>query len=185
MTSDPLSKIPSARSKKLLKELPTEPQMHSILVNLTKAGDRATAVMGAAYLEHALELLLKAHFRPLGKEENTRMFDGSQGAILGTFSAKIRVAYATKLLHRNAYRALLLINDIRNVFAHSLHKVTFSDPDIIEDCKTLLTLSAALTDNAGVTESDRARKIYARVVRTLFVSLRMLMERVISGEQFG
>jgi hypothetical protein len=50
--------------------------------------------MGAAYLEHVLEVYLRTVFKPLSKNDDTRMFDGAAGGILGTFSNKIRIAYA-------------------------------------------------------------------------------------------
>ncbi len=77
--------------------------------------------MGAAYLENRLELILKGAFRTLDKDEAARIFDGSKSGILGTFSSKIRIAYPMRLLHRNPYKAILLINDVRNVFAHSFY----------------------------------------------------------------
>ena len=59
--------------------------MASIVFDLKNRGDQAAVIMGAAYLEHGLELLLRFVFRQeLTKEESTRIFDGAQGGILGT-----------------------------------------------------------------------------------------------------
>ena len=183
MASGPLSKIPSAASKRLLKELPAPEAMSDLIGNLKQAGHRATALLGAAYLEHALELLLRSSLtEELSNEEDARLFDGAQGGILGTFSAKIRVAYAMRLLHRNAYRALLLMNDIRNVFAHSLHSVDFYSDLVIKDCQQLLTISDSLTQSAGVTASDAAIDIYSNFARALYVSLHMSMEKIAREE---
>jgi hypothetical protein len=63
----------ASASKKLLKELPTKEQMTEIIFDLKSHGDAATAMMGCAYPEHALESLFKAHFRPLNSEDTTRM----------------------------------------------------------------------------------------------------------------
>jgi hypothetical protein len=65
------------------------------------------------------------------------MFDGSANGILGTTSNKIRVAYATKLIEPDLYADLMLINEIRNVFAHSLHKPDFSHTFVQADCSRL------------------------------------------------
>jgi len=123
-----------AASKKLLKELPTEQEMRDILADLKSQGDAATALLSAAYLEHTLEAIFKALFRNLNSEDSDRMFDGSAGGILGTFAAKIRVAYAIRMIGEKQYNDLLLINDIRNVFGHSLHKVTFDHELVALDC---------------------------------------------------
>jgi hypothetical protein len=123
--------------KKLLKELPTKEQMTEMIFDLKSHGDAATAMMGCAYPEHALESLFKAHFRPLNSEDTTRMFDGAAGGILGTFTAKIRLAYALHLLRPVMYQDLLLLAQIRNAFAHSLHKVTFESAEVMSDCYSL------------------------------------------------
>jgi hypothetical protein len=109
-------------SKKLLKELPTEQEMRDILTNLRSHGAAATALLSAAYLEHTLEAIFRAFFRNLNSEDDTRMFDGAAGGILGTFAAKIRVAYAMRTIDKNMY------------FGHSLHRVTFDHELVAVDC---------------------------------------------------
>jgi hypothetical protein len=126
-----------AFSKKLLKELPTDDAMRQTLLGLLTASDQVVALTGAAYLDHALQVLLTAAFRELTTEEWKRMFDGAANGILGTTSAKIRVAYAARHLQPQQYKDLLLINDIRNVFAHSLHAVDFSNKLVEADCTKL------------------------------------------------
>lgn len=127
----------ASASKKLLKQLPTPSEMDDTLFGLLNETDQAAALTGAAYIDHALEVILKAQFRSLTKDDNTRMFDGSANGILGTTSNKIRLAYAIRILDEPTYRDLLLINDIRNVFAHSLHKIDFKNHLIIDDCKKI------------------------------------------------
>lgn len=129
--------MPSAASRRLLKDLPTEDEMTEIVLDLKRHGEVATAILGAAYLENALEKILKAKFVPLNKEDERRMFDGASRGILGGFAAKIRLAYAINILGPVSYHDLMLINDIRNVFVHSLHKVSFSNALVSEDCRKL------------------------------------------------
>jgi len=168
----------ASSSRKLLKELPSEEKMSEIMVDLTAHGPQATVIMGAAYLEHALELLLRAKFIVLTKADDRRIFDGASGGILGSFSAKIRIAYAMQLLHENPYKALLIINDIRNVFAHSLHKVDFDHELVRKDCISLKKISPALTFSAGVTRSllDDPQEIYSKIVQMLYFSFRRHLE---------
>jgi hypothetical protein len=108
--------------------------MEDIFLTAFRGSDHGAVLSAVAYLDHALELLLRASFRPLTSDEESRMFDGSANAVLGTTSNKIRTAYAMKLLESGTYQDLLRMNDIRNAFAHSLHNVTFDTPEIAADC---------------------------------------------------
>ena len=78
--------------------MPSDEEMERTLFGLLDNTDYAAAVTGASYAEYALEILLVARFRKLGREDHERMFDGAAGGILGTASAKIRLAYAIRLI---------------------------------------------------------------------------------------
>ena len=110
----------SAASKKLRKEHLPHDEMWNILNNVGSAGDAVAAVMGVSYLDHALELLLKARFIELDKDDYQKVFTSSGGGILESFVAKVRTAYALDLLCPKTYHDLLLISEIRNVFAQGL-----------------------------------------------------------------
>jgi hypothetical protein len=173
-----LSKRISARSKRLLKELPSEAKMNRTIDRLAKYGHQATALMGAAYLEQALSAYLRIVFRPMDDDEEAQMFDGGRNGILSTFSSKIRIAYALGLLHRNPYHAMLLINDIRNVFAHSLYRVTFRNKLIAEDCKKLAGISDPLARALGLHpfETDDSLTIFSKMAQALYYSLRLSIQ---------
>ena len=168
----------TSASKKLLKELPPKETMDEIISDLMALGPQATAIIGAAYLEHSLELLLRTSFRALSKGDDRRMFDGAARGILGTFSAKIRIAYATKLIHKKVYEALLLINEIRNVFAHSLHKVDFGHELIKKDCRQLGMISPRMSSATGMVQPALIEpiKIYTKIVGLLYRSIRYKAE---------
>jgi DNA-binding MltR family transcriptional regulator len=140
-----------ARSKHLLKDLPTLEKMEEVLYGLKLQGHSAAALLGTAYLENALKALITTAFRELDKDDYPAIFDGSRNGILGTFNAKIRIAYAMKLIGQTLYWDLLLISTIRNVFAHSLHQVTFDHDDVKSDCKNLKARNAA-QKAAGIQE---------------------------------
>jgi hypothetical protein len=161
-----------AASKKLLKELPSEREMYSIIAQLKTYGDASTAVLGAAYIEHALESLLKAHFRPLRPEDERRMFDGASQGILGTFTAKIRLAYALQIIPQEMHDDLMLISTIRNAFAHSLHNVTFKDPFIAVDCRQLSVARAA-----NPPSTTRPVDMFSTTVLVHYLYLRERVER--------
>ncbi len=126
-------------SKTLLKNFPTSEEMTAIIYDLKGKDARTVTIMGASYLEYGLEQLLRTHFRDLNKDDSKNIFDGGN-AVLATFSAKIRIAYAMSLIEGAVYRDLLLIKDIRNVFAHSLHNIDFTHKLIETDCQKLTSL---------------------------------------------
>jgi DNA-binding MltR family transcriptional regulator len=127
----------ASASKKFFKQLPSDNEMRDVLFGLLKANDHTVALTGMAYLDHALKALLRVNFRDLTDKEDNRLFDGAANGILGTISAKIRIAYAMKLIDPIIYDDLLLLNDIRNTFAHTLHQVDFDNQHIKEDCTKL------------------------------------------------
>jgi DNA-binding MltR family transcriptional regulator len=123
----------AARSRKLLKELPSSAEMRRVLSELESQPDAQIVLMGAAYLENALYQLLRSRFIEISADEERRIFDGSGNAILGTFSSKIRISRALGLVGEKTYRDLLLFNDIRNAFAHSMHQIDFSHEAVASD----------------------------------------------------
>ena len=154
--------------------------MDKVLGGLKRTSHPATALLGAAYLENALEGLLSAYFRPLGKEDWNRLFSPQARGILSTFDAKLRLAYAARLLHAKAYDALRLIGAIRNVFAHSLHKVSFKHPLVAKDCQRLSVISPTLSESARIKPDASAVDVYAEIVRTLYVSLYLRTEQLLA-----
>src|SRR5262249_27342222 len=157
-------------SKKLLRQLPSEAAMNRKMDSLSRYSHQSIALMGASYLEHALEIYLRGVFQPMDQDDERIMFDAAGNGILGTFGAKIRIAYALGLVHRNPYRALLLINDIRNVFAHSLHRITFRNKLVAEDCRKLASLSDPFLMAIGLQphEVEDPRAIYSKAVKALY-----------------
>ncbi len=154
--------------KKLLKELPPETAMQDILFGLLDKSDQAAVLRGTAYLDHALEVLLKAKFRPLNREERDQIFDGAANGILGFISAKIRMAYALRMINLQTYQDLLLINDIRNVFAHTLHDVDFNNAAVVNDCTKLKTFKPSVLGALQETPKQR----YFFTVISIYAGLR-------------
>ena len=84
---------------------------------LTPETDRGCALMAAAYLDSQLEELLRAVF--VDDQKVVSELLQSERA-LGSFSAKIDMAYSLGLLPADAYRDLHLIRKIRNECAYAL-----------------------------------------------------------------
>lgn len=171
----------SAASKRLLKQLPSDEAMEDIILRLSENTDQALAVTGAAYLDHVLQLLLQAFFRNLNSEENTRMFDGAAGGILGSFAAKIRIAYAASLVAPQTYRDLLLLNDIRNVFAHTLHEIDFENELVAEDCAKLKTFKGGVLWLLQETPKTR----YAINILVIYKGLRQNVQDHLKAKAIG
>jgi DNA-binding MltR family transcriptional regulator len=103
---------------------------------LFHTSDRVTAVMLGSHVETALEKLLASRMRHnLNSAERSKLF-GFEGA-LGTFSAKIIIAYAMKVVGPITYSDLNLIKLLRNEFAHSRIPFNFDTPEVVAICKEL------------------------------------------------
>ena len=136
--------MPSSASKKLLKELPSREEMKENIQKLESLPDAAAVMMAAAYLDHGLQIMLRALFIELPKEELAALFEAGGAGSLSSTSQKARMAYALGLLSKPTYDDLKTIITIRNVFAHSLHEINFEHPKVqmdlesLEHCQTLI-----------------------------------------------
>lgn len=83
--------------------------------DIDQSGDRAAAIVAAAFLEDHLAIALKKRFQQDEKILN-EIFRSS--GPLGSFSAKINLAFLIGLCSQEACKELHTIKDIRNEFAH-------------------------------------------------------------------
>jgi hypothetical protein len=95
-----------------------------LLRGMLAEGERASVVVGAARLDLALERLLKWYLlhHPGGSDN---LFDPDRP--LGTFSAKISLAFRLGLIDREVELSLQLVRKVRNDFAHSATIATLSE----------------------------------------------------------
>lgn len=87
--------------------------------------DRAAVIVAASMLDELLRSLLVAKLVPVSSS-NDELFDGAN-APLGTFSARIEMAYRTGMISVKLARDLHLVRRIRNDFAHNIHGASFED----------------------------------------------------------
>ncbi len=127
----------ASASRKLLKDLPSPDEIWSAVQRLNRENHRTVAILGGAYLDYAIQVYLQACFVTLPKEDLNRMFDAGQNGFLSTFAAKLRLCRALGLIGGVSYDNLTILNDIRNVFAHSMHKIDFGHPLVVQDCAKL------------------------------------------------
>ena len=102
---------------------PIANELSNLVHILAGESDRGLALAGAAMLDDAIEVLLKAHF--LDKPKVVKSIIGPDRPI-GTFSSRIKVAYILGLLEESEFLDLELIRKIRNDCAHSRSDVDFS-----------------------------------------------------------
>ena len=108
--------------------------LQGLLEEIQNEGDRAVAILGAGLLDMWLARLLTAYFVDDPKQV-ALLLDVDQP--LGSFGARIRLAYCVGLLDTRIHALLSTIRGIRNDFAHQLHGLTFNSPAIAEQCAEL------------------------------------------------
>jgi DNA-binding MltR family transcriptional regulator len=96
----------------------------SIFEAFSKETDRAVGIISVCYLDTVLQGLIKAAFIKDAKIDN--LFKNDR--LLQSFYSKINIAYFSGLIPKIIYTDLILINEIRNRFAHGIEaNITFSD----------------------------------------------------------
>jgi DNA-binding MltR family transcriptional regulator len=96
--------------------------------------DRAAAILGGVFLDEHLRRLI-SNFVVDEKEILDGLFEVEQP--IATFSSRIKMSYTLGLINKQVYGDLNKIRNIRNVFAHALHGVSFDHDNIREWCKDL------------------------------------------------
>jgi hypothetical protein len=83
------------------------------------------------------------------------------------------------LVGSEEYQALLLINAIRNTFAHSLHKVDFDHELVAKDCEQLAALSDPLARALGLAPhaDEPPIEIFSKMVSHLYFSMRLSIQK--------
>jgi len=98
---------------------------------------RGCVLSAVQYLDEHLRLILLKYF--VNDEKNSKKlleFDRP----LGSFSARIDIAYACGLLRKDMYDDLHTIRDIRNLFAHSWLPIDFQDAAVRDRTMNLIQM---------------------------------------------
>jgi hypothetical protein len=106
----------------------------------------------------------------LSKEKETQMF-GIDG-VLGSFSAKIKTAFAFGFIDADLRDQFDRIREIRNVFAHSKIAIDFKTPEIHHACVGLLKSSDATAIDPRAVYSNAAYFLMHAATLTLMRSVR-------------
>lgn len=111
---------------------------------LTKESDRGCVILSAAWLNEALEELLRSVCRSTPEDIRATIDPLFQGyAPLATFSARIQLAFGLGILPHGLRDKIEIIRRMRNDFAHESGPVDFND----SRCANRLNLLLLPTDN--------------------------------------
>jgi hypothetical protein len=152
-----------------LKTHPSDDEQVRVLMELIKAPDHAVAITAAAYLDYAIETLLRHRLR-IDPDEDARIFDGAQNGILATASAKITAGYAMRLFEKPVRDDMRSINKVRNIFAHTLHPMTFAHEAVVTQCRKI-SLIQRRPDMFPDPVNIDARKVYWNTCLDLFTGV--------------
>lgn len=106
-----------------------------IFHELDNQTDRGAALIGAGLVDDYLKTAMRARLAHFKNFEEI-MFE-NEGAPLGTFSARIKVARALNVIGPVCEGHLGSIRRVRNQFAHSVLKIDFTHPLIEAECNKL------------------------------------------------
>lgn len=115
-----------------------------------KETDRGVALLGAAFLDDVLDVMLRAAFVE-DAEAVSRIL--GPGRPLESFGARAHLAYCIGLLSRDIYHDVNLIREVRNDFAHR-QPTSFEAPDIWRKCQQLLCVTILIPEG-GCTWRER------------------------------
>ena len=94
------------------------PLFTQLLHGIGDESDRGAVLIGCAHVDNILKSLFEATFPAGLSKRRRRELLGYPGS-LGTFSARIEIAYCTRLISESLYKALQALRTLRNDLAHS------------------------------------------------------------------
>jgi hypothetical protein len=153
----------SKRLKNLAAEIPPDHAIHSHLIGLERLehGDYALAMIGASFVDKALEVAILSRLVPVRKEDRSRLFDYSHNGPLCDLSSKILLAQSMGLFGHKTYDDLQRIREIRNAFAHSLWYITFATAEVNEMCAGFHSTAQIVGDRRVPGATARAKYVHA------------------------
>ncbi len=133
-------------------------------------GDRAAAILAAAYFEDKLKEAIKRNFLQETQEVAELFVSGKKilrrgdGAVDPTqsFASKIEIGFALGLYSDKVRRKLYGVRKVRNEFAHSPRAITFNHKEIKDTCENIKPVIISDRGNMRgrlycILESNRAK----------------------------
>ena len=121
--------------------------------------DRGAAILLGTFVEDALQRAIEQvlHIRP---KQHRALF--GINAPLGTFSNKIRVAFALDIIGPETFANLNTIREIRNAFAHAKIHISFKTKQVCDAC-ALLVIPKDIGLFPFLAKHDTPRKLFESV----------------------
>jgi len=121
--------------------------------------DRGAVILLTTAIEDILARRLRKEMVDLSADEDARMF--GPDAPLGSFSARIRLAYALGLIDRPVARMCDLLREMRNACAHSGRAVSFKNKELRDVFAAIWSyISDELFDLTGEETDQLLAKLY-------------------------
>lgn len=135
--------------------LPEYKDLADFLKEFNDESDRGAVLTAGSYLDERLGEIISAFL--IESRDAAELIDGFN-APLGTFSSRIKAAFAMGLIQKNEYEELNTIRKIRNEFGHSWKGVSFESQNIKDLCKNLPWLGPAELESSS---NERVRFNFA------------------------
>lgn len=116
----------------------------SLISELENETDRGCVVLAIAWIEDELTKLLKAKCLPTHQKNDDEIF-GVAGPV-GTFSAKIDLAYRLGVIRQKTKKSLHLCRRLRNDFAHLTNRLSFAEPTVKDRVQEIFRFNEIVLD---------------------------------------
>lgn len=139
-------------------------ETNAFLKEFQNESNRATAILGAAYLDEMVCDLISSFMIDDKGFINKSILGRSVTAIIDSFGKRVALAYALGLLRESEKKDLDLIRKIRNLFAHGIKNLSFEAEQIKNRCYELQIAKDVLKGplaKARIVDNPRLRFILA------------------------
>ena len=153
--------------RELIRKPVTNSTALSIMREVRGMDLRASVIVSAAMIDTFLARLLRSRMRKLSPDDDAALFTGTSP--LAAFSARIRMVYALGLIGPKTRHDLQTINELRNLFAHSPHRVTLKNKKVLNRIRGLHLWSYFLLHDKG------PKTLEAKLYRILSVYVLLFM----------
>ncbi|WP_294257240.1 hypothetical protein [uncultured Sphingomonas sp.] len=133
--------------------------------------DRGAVIILGSIIEDSLANRIRQNFVDLTVEEDKRLF-GADSPI-GTFSSRIKVAYALGIIDREHVKMCDIIRSMRNSCAHSRRDISFATAELVD---ALDLLARPILGEPASSNSNR------EVSKVMFVWCVVYLTKVIMGK---
>jgi hypothetical protein len=117
-----------------------DPADDLVIKEIEDERDRGTALIAAALVDERLLQTIKLRLRPETAEDknvHAALFKGAGG--LNSNFSRIHLGYLLQLYPIQVLDLVVVVNEIRNKFAHRTEPISFASPDVSEKCASLKT----------------------------------------------